>query len=171
MHPYLAKILEIVSKKTNRYNAMKEEEKVRAERYAIIQERLIASDGSYPATGRSIVYRGAAFHHLADMAARKKLPEQLKPAQVRAALTAVIKKTMECPNTFNKEGWLNIGLCGSQPDLADIYNNTGSLYICTNVFLPLGLPETDEFWAAPAELFTSQKIWSGQDVRGDHGIN
>ncbi len=171
MHPYLAKILEIVSKKTNRFNAMKEEEKVRAERYAIIQERLIAPDGSYPATGRSIVYRGAAFHHLADMAARKKLPEQLKPAQVRAALTAVIKKTMECPNTFNKEGWLNIGLCGSQPDLADIYNNTGSLYICTNVFLPLGLPETDEFWAAPAELFTSQKIWSGQDVRGDHGIN
>ena len=94
MHPYLAKILEIVSKKTHRYDSLNVEEKARAERYAIIQERLIAPDGSYPATGRSIVYRGAAFHHLADMAARKKLPEQLKPAQVRCALTAVIKKTM-----------------------------------------------------------------------------
>ena len=171
MHPYLATILEIVSKKTNRYDSMRVDEKARAERYAIIQERLIAPDGSYPATGRSIVYRGAAFHHLADMAAQNKLPEELKPAQVRCALTAVIKKTMECPNTFNKEGWLNIGLCGSQPDLADIYNNTGSLYICTNILLPLGLPETDKFWTTPAELYTSQKIWSGQDVKGDHGIH
>ncbi len=171
MHPYLCKILEIVGKKTHRYDSLKVEEKARSERYAIIQERLIAPDGSYPATGRSIVYRGAAFHHLADLAARQKLPKELKPAQVRCALTAVIKKTMECPNTFNKEGWLNIGLCGLQPDLADIYNNTGSLYICSNVFLPLGLPETDEFWAAPPEKFTSQKIWSGEDVRGDHGIH
>ena len=170
MHPYLTKIMEIISTKTHDYDSFKAAEKARAERYAIIQERLIAPDGTYPTTGRSIVYRGAAFQHLADMAAKKVLPEELKPAQVRCALTAVIKKTLEFPNTFNKEGWLNIGICGSQPDLADVYNNTGSLYICTNIFLPLGLPETDDFWANPAELYTSQKIWSGLDVRGDHKL-
>jgi hypothetical protein len=139
MHPYLAAIAEIIGKKTNAYNEMIARIKKRNERYAIIQERLINSDGTYPATGRSIVYRGAVFQHLADMARRKSLPEQLKPAQVRCALTAVIKKTLESPSTYNN-GWLTIGLYGSQPDLADFYNNQESLYIATNIFLPLGRP-------------------------------
>ena len=86
--------------------------KKRNERYAIIQERLINMDGTYPATGRSIVYRGAVFQHLADIARRKTLPEQLKPAQARCALTAVIKKTLESPFTY-QNGWLTIGLYSS----------------------------------------------------------
>jgi hypothetical protein len=170
IHPYLAKITEVINAKYGTYKWLTDKLKVRNERYAIIQERLIAADGSYPATGRSIVYRGAAFHHLADMSMRKKLPTELKPAQVRCALTSVLKRTMDCPNTYTKDGWLNIGLCGSQPDLADWYNTTGSLYICTNILLPLGLPETDEFWATPPLKFTAQKIWNGEDVKGDHGI-
>ena len=172
IHPFLRMITDIVNEKKNgTYKSYTDRYNARDERYAIIQERLIAPDGTYPATGRSIVYRGAAFQHLADMALKKRLPEILHPAQVRCALTAVLKKTMEGLGTFNKEGWLTIGIYGAQPDLADVYNNTGSLYICSNILLPLGLPASDEFWSAPAEKWTSQKIWSGEDVGGDHAVD
>ena len=169
-HPYLAKMAEVFTGKVKVVKDLSDKIKVRNQRYAIIQERLINSDGSYPATGRSIVYRGAAFQHLADMALRKQLPQQLKPAQIRCALTAVIKKTMLAPGTYTKDGWLNIGICGSQPDLADVYNNTGSLYICSNIFLPLGLPETDEFWSGVPIDWTEKRIWNGEDVHGDHAL-
>jgi len=65
---------------------------------------------------------------------------------------------------------LTIGLYGSQPDLADVYITTGSLYLCANILLPLGLPETDEFWSSPATKWTSQKVWSGEAVLADHAI-
>ncbi|WP_231464941.1 DUF2264 domain-containing protein [Pedobacter sp. Leaf132] len=167
IHPYLAKISEIIGAKVKDYNSMFEKIRKRNERYAILQERLINTDGTYPATGRSIIYRGAAFHHLADMALRNALPKQLSPAQVRCALTAVIKKTLVSPTTYNN-GWLTIGLYGNQPDLGDFYNNQGSPYICTNIFLPLGLPASDPFWANPAAKWSAQRIWSGEDFPNDH---
>jgi hypothetical protein len=170
IHPYLATIADIIGKKTRAYNAMFVKVRQRNERYAVIQERLINSDGTFPATGRSIIYRGAAFHHLADMAWRKALPEQLKPAQVRSALTAVIRKTLESPSTYEK-GWLTLGLYGAQPDLADVYNNQGSPYLCTSIFLPLGLSASDPFWAEPAMKWSSQKIWSGENFENDHGAD
>jgi len=170
IHPYLATIANIIGSKVKDYSTMFEKVKRRNERYAIIQERLINTDGTYPATGRSIVYRGGAFHHLADMAYRNALPKQLSPEQVRCALTAVIRKTLESPTTY-KNGWLTIGLYGSQPDLGDFYNNQGSPYICTNIFLPLGLPSTDAFWANPAAKWSSQKIWSGADFPNDHSAD
>ena len=171
IHPYLTQMLEVFSEKNDSLKTAFDKLKKRNERYSIIQERMINTDGTYPATGRSIVYRGAAFHHLANISLRKELPKQLKPAQVRCALTAVIKKTMLAKGTYNNDGWLTIGVAGSQPDLADIYNNTGSLYICSNIFLPLGLPETDEFWSSPPTDWTSRKLWNGEDVAGDHALD
>lgn len=170
IHPYLAKIADIIGAKVKDYNGMFEKIRKRNERYAIIQERLINTDGTYPATGRSIVYRGGAFHHLADMAYRKALPKQLSPEQVRCALTAVIKKTLESPGTY-KNGWLTIGLYGSQPDLGDFYNNQGSPYICTNIFLPLGLPASDPFWSNPPAKWSAQRIWAGEDFPNDHSAD
>lgn len=170
IQPYLAAIVGVIGKKTNVYAAMADKIKKRNERYAVLQERSINVDGTYPATGRSIVYRGAAFHHLADMAWRKALPQQLSPAQVRCALTAVIRKTLESPATY-KNGWLTIGLYGEQPDLADFYNNQGSMYICTNIFLPLGLAESDPFWADPPAKWSAQKIWSGENFGNDHSAD
>ena len=167
IHPYLASLADIIATKTNSYSALFAKIRKRNERYAVIQERLINSDGTYPATGRSIVYRGAAFHHLADMAWRKVLPQQLSAAQVRCALTAVIRKTLESPTTY-KNGWLTIGLYGEQPTLGDFYNNQGSPYICTNIFLPLGLPDHDPFWADAPLKWSAQKIWSGEDFKNDH---
>jgi hypothetical protein len=171
IQPYLGTIIEVLNTNGKAYEWFIPNLDKITKRYAEIQERVIHTDGSFPVTGRSITYRGGAFHHLADMAFRKRLPESLRPAQVRSALMAVIKKTMEAPSTFTREGWLNIGVCGSQPHLADFYINTGSLYLCMTVFLPLGLPETDTFWSAPAEPWTAVKVWNGQDMSGDHALD
>jgi hypothetical protein len=172
IQPYLSAIVAITSKKNNLYSGFAERLGKITQRYAEIQERMINADGSFPVSGRSITYRAGAFHHLADMAFKKQLPSSLKPAQVRSALTAIIKKTMAPPSTFTKDGWLNIGLYGQQPGLADTYITTGSLYLCTEVFLPLGLPETDEFWSAPAAPWTAVKVWNGEDsTPPDHALD
>jgi len=142
----------------------------RAQRYAIVQERLIHTDGSFAAFGRSLAYRCGAFQLLAQVALQQSLPPELPPAQVRSALTAVMHRTMDAPGTFDAKGWLRIGLCGHQPSIGETYISTGSLYLCSVAFLPLGLPATDPFWAAPATDWTARKIWSGQDVKADHAI-
>lgn len=172
IQPYLATIVAIVNEKNKTYTWFSDRLDKINKRYAEIQERAINTDGTFSVTGRSITYRTGAFHHLADISLRKQLPTSLPPAQVRSALTAVIKKVFDAPNAFTKEGWLNLGLYGYQPDLADSYINTGSEYLCTEVFLPLGLPETDEFWSAPALPWTSVKVWTGQNsVNADHALD
>jgi hypothetical protein len=170
IQPYLTNILDAVGAKNDSFNwFLPELEKITA-RYTELQERSINTDGSFPVYGRSIVYRGGAFHHLADMAWRHKLPGSLRPAQVRGALTAVIKKTLDAPGTFTKDGWLNIGLSGQQPGLADFYITTGSLYLCTVIFLPLGLPADDPFWTDPNTPWTAKKVWDGMDLEADHSL-
>ena len=171
IQPYLVAIITVLNSKGKAYEWFLPKLDKITKRYAELQERLINTDGTFPVTGRSITYRGGAFHHLADIALRKQLPESLKPSQIRNALTAVLKKTMEAPNTFSPEGWLNIGLYGSQPGLAEGYITTGSVYLCTEIFLPLGLADGDEFWSAPAMPWTAVKIWSGQDVKADHALD
>ena len=140
----------------------------RAIRYAVIQERFVAPDGTFPIIGRSITYRTGAFQVLAQIALLDQLPEGVEPAQVRCALTAVIKRCFEAPDTFDEEGWLTIGLCGHQPALGETYISTGSLYLCTAGFLPLGLPAEHPFWSAPDTPYTAQKVWSGVDIPADH---
>lgn len=51
------------------------------------------------------------------------------------------RKTLKCPSTFTKDGWLTIGPYGMQPSLGEFYIPTGSLYLCSNIFLLLGLLE------------------------------
>jgi len=171
IHPYLSVILEEINAKKKNYLREQERELAVGQRYAEIQERMVNADGSYPVIGRSIVYRGGVFHHLANIAYKKQLPASLKPAQIRCALTAMIKKTLGAPQTFTADGWLNIGLYGRQPGLADFYITTGSLYICAEAFVPLGLPDTDPFWTDPDEAWTAVKIWSGEDVPADHALD
>ena len=140
----------------------------RAQRYAVVQERLINPDGSFAAFGRSLAYRCGAFQLLSQVALQGELPTELPPAQVRTALTAVIHRTMDAPGTFDTNSWLQIGLCGHQPTIGETYISTGSLYLCSVAFLPLGLPASDEFWTSPARDWTAKKIWSGQAVKADH---
>ncbi|MHA3772480.1 DUF2264 domain-containing protein [Verrucomicrobiota bacterium sgz303538] len=170
IQPFLPDVLDLASPVTNRWDGFREEILKRARRYAAVQERLIAPDGSYPPLGRSITYRCGTFHHLAAMALRKQLPEGITPAQVREALTAVIRRTLGAPQTFDEAGWLRIGLAGHQPGLAEGYISTGSLYLCTFAFLPLGLSPGDPFWSDAAIDWTSKKLWGGTDLTADHAI-
>ena len=142
----------------------------RVTRYAEIQERMISPEGTFPPTGRSIAYRCGAFQLLSQMALQKKLPTSLSPAQVRSALSAVIKRSLEAPGTFDQQGWLTIGFCGHQPEIGEHYISTGSLYLCTVAFLPLGLPQHDDFWSGPTTAWTSLKAYSGLSFPIDHAL-
>jgi hypothetical protein len=170
IHPMLIDALAVLRRKDAQFEAAWATELVRAKRYAQVLERWIAPDGSFPSIGRSTTYRFGAFHALAQIAWMRELPEAVKPAQVRCAMTAVMRKMIEAPGTFDARGWLQIGYCGHQPALAETYISTGSLYLCAAAFLPLGLPPSDEFWSAPAMPWTSQMIWSGQSLPADHAI-
>ena len=142
----------------------------RASRYAAIQERLIAPEGTFPAVGRSIAYRCGAFQTLAQMALLGELPGPLAPGGVRGALTAVMRRTLDAPGTFDAEGWLRVGLCGHQPHLGESYISTGSLYLCAAVLLPLGLAPSHAFWTAPAAPWTARRLWNGEDGAADHAL-
>ena len=170
IQPMLVDVLEVLNRHDERFAPAFRAIVHRAQRFAAVQERLIAPDGSYPALGRSITYRFGAFQTLAQTALRRELPKPLDPAQVRCALTAVIRKQIEAPGTFDDEGWLRIGFCGHQPSLAEGYISTGSLYLCSAVLLPLGLPESDSFWKNPAARWTSQRIWAGESLPPDHAM-
>ncbi len=139
-------------------------------RYAELQERFISPEGTYPVVGRSITYRSASFQALAQVALMHKLPEAVLPAQVRCALTKVWHNLFDIEGTFSADGWLQLGLAGHQPMVADQYTSTGSLYLCTLGFLPLGLPASDPFWSAPPAPWTAQKAWSGQPVKKDYKV-
>jgi hypothetical protein len=171
IQPMLVDVLAVLKKHDTRFSAAHETVLKRARRYAEVQERFIAPDGTFPVIGRSMAYRCGAFQTLALIALRRELPSAVKPAQVRAALTAVIRKVIEAPGTFDANGWLQIGFCGHQPALGEGYISTGSLYLCSVGLLPLGLPPGDEFWSAPTERWTSQKIWSGENLPADHAMS
>ncbi|CAD5248965.1 conserved hypothetical protein [Imperialibacter sp. EC-SDR9] len=141
------------------------------QRYAAIQERLIMADGSFPPIGRSLPYRIGAFQLLAQITLMEKLSEGISPASIRSALTTSMKKIMGAEGTFDKNGWLTIGFCGHQPAIAEGYISTGSLYLCSMAFLPLGLPPNNSFWSTPAADWTSKKIWNGVDVPADHAMS
>jgi len=170
IQPMLIDVLDVLGDRQAAWKALIARVDERARRYAAVQERLIAPDGSFPPLGRSLAYRCGAFQLLAQMALRRSLPDAVPPAQVRGALTAVIRRTLEAPGTFDRDGWLRIGFCGHQPGVGESYISTGSLYLCTAAFLPLGLPPSDPFWSAPAVPWTSQRAWSGQAFPIDKAI-
>ena len=170
IQPMLVDVLAVLYENDGRFAASREKVLQRAKRFAQIQERLIAPDGTFPSIGRSTTYRFGAFQTLALMALKKDLPANVKPAQVRCALTAVILKITTAPGTFDAGGWLQIGFCGHQPTLGESYISTGSLYLCSAGLLPLGLSPADEFWSAPAERWTAQKLWAGENLPADHAV-
>ena len=170
IHPMMLDVLDACQDEMPSWKELAARASERARRYAAIQERLIGPDGTFPPIGRSIAYRFGAFHLLAQIALRRALPESVSPAQVRGALTAVIRRSIEAPDTFDREGWLRIGFCGHQPGIGESYISTGSLYLCAVGLLPLGLPATDEFWSAPPQPWTSANAWKGRAFPIDHAL-
>ncbi len=170
IHPMLLDILGVLVKHGDaEAPKLLETERRRARRYSTWLERLIAPDGSYPAFGRSLCYRMGAFHVLAQTALMKEKLWNLPAPQVRSALTAVIRRQVVDQN-FTPDGFLTMGFNGEQPGMCDYYVNRGSLYLCSFIFLPLGLPESDPFWKGAARDWTSKRAWAGEAFPGDHGI-
>ena len=170
IQPMLVEILETVSQVDSSWDFFCETLRDRIRRYAAIQERLIGPEGHFPPIGRSLAYRGGAFQALARAAWKEDLPEDISPSQVRGALTAVLRITLDVPGTFDEKGWLRIGLAGDQPGLGESYINTGSIYLCSAIFLPMGLSPESEFWRAPTKDWTARAIWSGKNHPADHAI-
>lgn len=168
MHPMYVEIIEVMESKKI-YSSVKFDLALRRmQRYNQLIERLISPEASFPAVGRSMTYRMGAFQALSLSAWKYGLPKTMTNGQVRNALTSVMKRMFSNEDNYNKEGYLQLGFVGHQPNLADYYTNAGSLYITSLVFLPLGLTADHEFWTSPAEEWTSQKAWNGKPFLKDY---
>jgi hypothetical protein len=170
IQPMLLETLDVVGAESSEWTALHAKVRERLTRFAAIEERMIAPDGTYPVVGRSIAYRCGAFQVLALAALRHRLPETVVPGQARKALTSVIRRTLEPADTWDQNGWLRIGVSGHQPALGEDYISTGSLYLCSAAFLPLGLPRSDPFWSDPSGNTTWESVWGGADQPADHAL-
>ncbi len=170
IQPMQLDILEEIKDEYPEWGALLPEAKRRLSHYAAHQEHLISPEGTYPLIGRSLAYRFGAFHGLTTAAWKHNLEEGISPAQVRCALTAVMKRIMAFDDIFDENGWMQVGVCGHQPGMGETYISTGSLYLCTEVFLPLGLPEDDAFWSDPDADWTMKYLWKGVDHECEHAI-
>jgi hypothetical protein len=170
IQPMLLDVLRNIGGHSKNWQGLLPDTLARAKRYAAIQERLISPEGTFPVIGRSICYRTGAFQLLAQVALLGELPAPLTGPGVRSALTAVMKRLLEAPGTFDEKGWLTVGFCGHQPHLGETYISTGSLYLCAAIFLPLGLGPDDAFWKGAGEDWTSRRMFRGEDAPADHAI-
>ena len=168
IHPMYVEILEILASnekvsKQYFFSAYR-----RMQRFGDILERMISPEGTFPVFGRSITYRLSVFQPLALLVWKYKLPANQTYGQVRAALTATMKRMFSVERNFSQSGFLQLGFVGHQPGIADYYTNTGSLYITSLVFLPLGLPVDHAFWTEESQDWTSKKAWTEQAFCRDH---
>ncbi|GAA3958261.1 DUF2264 domain-containing protein [Pedobacter ginsengiterrae] len=170
IHPMLVDLMKILVDKKRAPQSEYDLVLKRMVRYSEYLERLISPEGTYPAYGRSITYRTAAFQALAQTALMEKLPDYVKPAQVRCGLTMVIYNLYNGSQNFDQQGWLVLGFNGHQPEVADIYTSTGSLYMATLGFLTLGLPADHKFWTDEAAPWTSLKAWKGEQIKKDYKV-
>jgi len=168
IQPMMLQVLDTVQAKSSTWSSLRPVVLERAQRYAAIQERMISPEATFPAIGRSLAYRFGAFQLLSDVSLRRQLPAEVSPEQVRCALTAVMRRMIEMPGTFDAKGWLTIGFAGHQPGLGETYISTGSCYLCAAAWLPLGLPASDVFWSGATRPWTAVKIWGGEDMKADH---
>lgn len=170
IHPMLTDVLRIIKKYNLEGGDFLPLQEKRHGRYADQLERFISPDGTYPVIGRSIIYRFGVFHALSHASLLHILPEKILPEQVRCALTAVISRQLKSSGNFDENGWLTIGFAGNQIKMAESYINSGSIYLCTAVFLPLGLPVDDPFWTNPYREWSGLKAWRGIDIGTDKAI-
>lgn len=169
--PMLLDILDAVQGQHSEWDRMRPLVLLRAQRHAEVLERIIGPDGSYPLIGRSLAYRCGFLHVLAQLAWQQRLPASLNPGAVRAAMWAVIEKTLGRAENYDENGWLQIGINGHQPGVGENYISTGSLYLCSVAFLPLGLEESAPFWSLPEKPWTQRAcFWLGQDMTLDKAL-
>ena len=171
IHPLLNDILVVMRKYGLSEGEFLDIQLMRSSRLASQLERVISPEGTYPIIGKSVAYRCGIFHTLSQASLLKILPKNIKPAQVRAALTKVLRKLFEGNQNLSKGDWLVLGLNGHQAGLAEKVDNTGSLYICCAIFLALGLDANDPFWTDESAEWTSLKAWNGRITEKDQNID
>lgn len=171
IHPMLNDILKVMRKYGISEGEFLDVQLMRSSRLSSQLERTISPEGTYPLLGSCMAYRCGVFHLLSQAALLKALPRNINPAQVRCALTKVLKRLFADSRNFNSAGWLIVGLQGSQMDICEIDVNTGSLYMCCSVFLALGLDEDDLFWTAPFAEWTTLQAWNGGQIQKDQSID
>ena len=176
MYPMLVEVLEVMVKFKGPFwsakpAALLAQSLKRMQRFAEHLERFISPQGTFPPIGRSLTYRTAAFQPLALLAWRKQLPASLPEGQVRAAMQSVHEAIWSAPGNFTRDGYLTIGFVGHQPELGDWYSNNGSMYIASESFLALGLPENDSYWTAPALDWTQKKAFAGAKFPKDYPVS
>ena len=171
IQPMLVTVLRVNVAKGRRQKALFDQAYKRMQRYASFQERFISPEGTFPIFGRSSTYRVGAFWPLATLALENSLPAGVLPSQVRPALTAVFKRVF-VKDTFNANGLLTLGFVGAyQSNIADSYSNTGSMYLASFAFMPLGLPASHEFWTAAPTSWTQKKAWNGEVFPKDYAVD
>lgn len=170
IQPMLLDVLLVCRQKGHPLGELYPKVLARAQRYAVVQERLISPEGTFPVIGRSSAYRFGAFQLLAQICLMHDLPKELTPGMVRSGMMSVIRNMSHASGTFDTNGWLRVGVVGYQPSIRESYISIGSLYLCTAGLLQLGLPPNDPYWSASAEPWTQKRIWSGQDTSADHAL-
>jgi len=171
IHPMLNDILKVMRKYGINDGEFLDVQLMRSSRLSSQLERTISPEGTYPLIGSCMGYRCGVFHLLSQAALLKILPRNINPAQVRSALTEVLKKQFAENQNFSSSGWLLLGLNGSQTDIAENDINTGSLYFYCTIFAALGLDASDAFWTAPFAEWTSMQAWNGHPLQKDQSID
>lgn len=170
IHPLMIDILRVMKKYTIGGYELLDVELARASRYSAKLERIISPEGTFPLTSRALTYRTGIFHTLSFAAYLNLLPKNIHESQVRAALTKVLENLFTNDQNFDKNGWLTIGINGSQIETAEENIDNGSIYACAFIFLPLGLTNSNPFWINPSEKWTTLKAFNGIPIECDKPI-
>ena len=171
IHPMLNDILAVMRKYGLSEGEHLDVQLMKSSRLSSQLERYISPEGTYPLIGKYLTYRCGVFHLLSQAALLKILPRNVNPAQVRSALTKVLVNQFKDNQNFNSEGWLIVGLNGSQLELAEDNVTTGSLYLCCAVFLALGLTQNEIFWTGPSSEWSSLKARNMHKLQKDQSID
>jgi hypothetical protein len=169
-HPVMLSILRVLAGKFDPLARLLPAALEQAQRDGEILERLISPEATLPLMGRSSAYRFAAFSDLTVLALHGNLPESLDPGAVRAGITAVIRRMIDAPGTFDTKGWLTPDAAGAQPGLREESATTGALYACLTGLAYLGLPPNDYLWTTPAAPWTQQRNCASLDVPRDRAV-
>lgn len=170
IHPMFIHIIEIMEKNNMKVPVNSTIAIKRMQKFNSFLERLISPEGTFPAFGRSIVNRLGAFHSLALSILKYGLPKHITNGGIRSGLTKIIENMFNNRNNFNDHGFLNLGFVGHQVNIANSYSTSGSTYLTSLIFLPLGLPANHSFWVDSPQQWTSKKAWSGKQFPIDNHI-
>ena len=164
IHPMLMDILLLLENKgLGNMDERRLLEERRYHRYIQWMERQISEAGSLPVYGRSAVYRLGMLHALAEYVCVSDSVSSLPMGQMRTAMTQALIHQLD-DRDYDERGFLKVGYNDYQPELAESYISTGSGYLCSTFFLPLGLPRNHAFWTDPAEDWTSLKLLNGNQA-------